>query len=59
METTKQIVVTVTGTEYYDFFFSPNSCHSLNSYIQDGWTLKFIKDNNTIAVALFEKETYA
>lgn len=53
----EQKVVTVEEFhgEYHNFFFVPGSHESLQRYIDDGWTVKFIKDSGTRAVVVFER----
>lgn len=55
----KQKVITVDWQHgaYYNFFFTPGSIESLNSIIENGWSLVFIKDDKKAerAVAVFEK----
>lgn len=51
----EQATVTVRDVDYYNFFHVPGSIDSLESYLEDGWVVKFIKDNGNMATILFER----
>lgn len=43
--------------EYYNFFWTPDSVNSLHRLVEEGWHVKFIKDDpdRHQAVVVFEK----
>jgi len=57
----RQKCVTVERSDgaYYNFFNSPGSINSLQSFIENGWVVKVLKDDPQAerATAVFEKET--
>ncbi len=55
MQQTYQRLIVVGGDQYLNFFFVPGSMNSLRSFLEKGYTVKFIKDNGREASILFEK----
>jgi hypothetical protein len=50
-----QRLIIVEGADYSNFFFTPGSIDSLKSFLDLGYTVKFIKDTGYKASILLER----